>query len=71
LDYYGGESQMVRTRKGTYVKKEYDIINIYLNYGDKEKIQREAKRKKVSVSGYVRNLIKKDFDYENSTDLHE
>ncbi|MDR1688827.1 MAG: hypothetical protein LBS21_09505 [Clostridiales bacterium] len=62
---------MVRTRKGTYVKKEYDIINIYLNYGDKEKIQREAKRKKVSVSGYVRNLIKKDFDYENSTDLHE
>jgi hypothetical protein len=53
---------MVRPRKGTYVKKEYEIINIYLDDGDKEKIQREAKKKKVSVSGYVRDLIQRDIE---------
>lgn len=43
-----------------YIKEKYDRVNLTLQRGKKEAIQKKAAKLKMSVNGYINSLIDED-----------
>lgn len=47
-------------QKNEYAKKMYDNVRLQVKKGTKEKVKAYAKTQKLSLQGYIRQLIKDD-----------
>lgn len=47
-------------QKNEYAKKMYDNVRLQVKKGTKEKVRAYAKTQKLSLQGYIRQLIKDD-----------
>lgn len=62
-NYYKGDDYMekeVIQQKNEYAKKMYDNVRLQVKKGTKEKVRAYAKTQKLSLQGYIRQLIKDD-----------
>lgn len=62
-NYYKGDDYMekeVIQQKNEYAKKMYDNVRLQVKKGTKEKVKAYAKTQKLSLQGYIRQLIKDD-----------